>query len=584
MMALASGLSALAARARLAIRSSAAARVAVALPVGALAGACVVAMTKVAETAHVAIYGIPFDERLSAQAHVSFLSALAALCAGGLVLGLLDAWRRRRKAAPSIDPVEANALHGGRLSLRDSLLVVFQTVLSNGVGASVGLEAGYAQIGSALASRVGLALRLRREDLRTLVGCGAAGAMAAAFGAPLTGAFYAFELVIGAYSLGNAAPVLTAAVAGRLTVHVLGGAPYSIEAPPVPPFGVSQHVALVVLGLVSALLGVAAMRGAAVLERLVRASPLPAWARPVVGGVFLASLAAVTPQVLGAGHGALSLDIPRSMSWSLLIALIGLKLTASLTSLAFGFRGGLFFASLFVGGLLGKLYAIAAAYAAPGLDLDSTACLFAGMATLGTTIVGGPLTMAFLVLESSSDMRVAGPVLAACIASQLTVRAIFGYSFSTWRLHLRGEDISGAQDVGWLRTLIVARLMDAKPRTMPADATLAAFRLAHPLGSAHFVALIDRQGRYAGLISTPEAHASGEEGDPASALARLADAALRPEQNIREAMDAFQVNESEVLAVADAKGLLVGTLSEAYAARRYAAAIDSAVRGVLGGA
>jgi chloride channel protein, CIC family len=189
-----------------------------------------------------------------------------------------------------------------------------------------------------------------------------------------------------------------------------------------------------------------------------------------------------------------------------------------------------------------------------------------------------------LVLESSSDMRVAGPVLAACIASQLTVRAIFGYSFSTWRLHLRGEDISGAQDVGWLRTLIVARLMDAKPRTMPADATLAAFRLAHPLGSAHFVALVDGRGHYAGLVATPEAHASGEEADPVSSLARLADAALRPEQNIRDAMDAFQANESEVLAVADAKGLLVGTLSEAYAARRYAAAVDVAVRGVLGGA
>ncbi len=95
--------------------------------------------------------------------------------------------------------------------------------------------------------------------------------MAAAFGAPLTGAFYAFELIIGAYSLGNAAPVLAAAVAGRLMVHVLGGAPYSIEAPPVPPFGVAQYVALVGLGLVSALLGVAAMRAAAVVERGFRA-------------------------------------------------------------------------------------------------------------------------------------------------------------------------------------------------------------------------------------------------------------------------------------------------------------------------
>jgi CIC family chloride channel protein len=573
-----------AAAVRMTLRSSALAHVALAIPVGVVAGACVTAMTWLAEFAHVAIYGIPFDQRLSGQARVSGLVALAALCGGGLVIGLVDVWRQRRGARHTVDPVEANALRGGRLSLRDGFLVVGQTLLSNGVGASVGLEAGYAQIGAALASRVGVWLQFRRQDLRTFVGCGAAGAMAAAFGAPLTGAFYAFELIIGAYSLGNAAPVLAAAVAGRLTVHVLGGAPYSIEAPPVPPFGVAQYVALVGLGLVSALLGVAAMRAAALVERAFRVRALPAWARPVVGGALIAGLATLTPQTLGAGHGALSLDMPLALGGWALVSLIGLKLSASLISLASGFRGGLFFASLFLGALLGKLYALAAAYAAPALNLDPTACMFAGMATLGAAIVGGPLTMTFLVLESSGDVLVAGPVLAGCIACQLTVRATFGYSFSTWRLHLRGEDISGAQDVGWVRTILVAGLMDAKLRTMPAEATLAAFRLAHPVGSSHYVALVDRDRRYKGLVSTAEAHASGAESDPVAALARLADVTLKPEQNIRQALDAFEASESEILVVTDAQGRAVGALGEAYAARRYAAAVDRAAKGVLGGA
>ena len=90
------------------------------------------------------------------------------------------------------------------------MLVAAQTVMSNGCGASVGLEAGYAQIGGGLASRLGIGGRLRRQDLRMLVGCGAGGAIAAAFGAPLTGAFYAFELIIGAYSLAIAGPVFAA--------------------------------------------------------------------------------------------------------------------------------------------------------------------------------------------------------------------------------------------------------------------------------------------------------------------------------------------------------------------------------------
>jgi len=569
---------------RLFIRSNALAHVAVAILVGALAGACVTAMTKAAEFAHVVIYGIPFDVRLSASARVSPVAAVAALCLGGLVMGLIEMWRRRRSASATVDPVEANALRGGRLSLRDGLVVVSQTLISNGCGASVGLEAGYAQIGAALASRIGVILRLRRHDLRTMVGCGAAGAIAAAFAAPLTGGFYAFELIVGTYSLSNAGPILAAAVAGVLTVKGLGGAPYLVSAPAVASLTLTHHLALVGLGLIAAALGVGAMRAAALVEGSFRASRLPIWARPVLGGFIIAAFAIVTPQILGAGHGALGLDIPCDMPAWTLGGLIALKLTACLVSLASGFRGGLFFASLFVGALLGKLYAIVLAAALPTLGVDPTACLFAGMATLGVAIVGGPLTMTFLVLESSGDLGVAGGVLAACIATSLTVRATFGYSFSTWRLHLRGENIGGAQDVGWIRDLVVAKLMDHAPPILVASATLAELRAAYPLGTTHFVVLADEQGRYAGIVSVPEAHAVGEAGAPISDLARLTAISLRPDENVREAMKRFETAQSEILAVTDPEtGAILGLLGEAYAARRYATETDRAAKGVLGG-
>ena len=129
-------------------------------------------------------------------------------------------------------------------------------------------------------------LKLRRADQRMLLGCGAAGAIAAAFGAPLTGAFYAFELIIGAYSLANAAPVIAAAVAGALAVKTLGGAPYLVSAPTVAPLGLAQHIALVGLGLISAAIGVGAMRAAAGFERLFRLSRLPIWARPVARRIY----------------------------------------------------------------------------------------------------------------------------------------------------------------------------------------------------------------------------------------------------------------------------------------------------------
>jgi CIC family chloride channel protein len=255
-----------------------------------------------------------------------------------------------------------------------------------------------------------------------------------------------------------------------------------------------------------------------------------------------------------------------------------------LVSLASGFRGGLFFASIFVGALLGKLYATAAATVAPTLGLDPTACMFAGMATLGVAIVGGPLTMTFLVLESSGDLAVSGGVLAACIATSLTVRATFGYSFSTWRLHLRGETIRGAQDVGWIRDLTVGRLMDRDPPILLASATLSQLRAAYPLGSSHVVVLVDEHGAYAGLVSVPEAHAHADESASVSAFARAVATPLHPDQNVKDAMGLFESAQSEILAVTElGTGAVVGLLGEAYAARRYAEETDRAAKGVLGG-
>jgi chloride channel protein, CIC family len=573
-------------RARL--RASEFGMAALATGVGVLAGLCVAAMTKIVNVAHVAIFGIPFDVHLSAAQSVAPLAAFGAPMLGGLILGAIDAWLARKKAPPAVDPVEANALRGGRMSLSQSLLVATQTVISNGCGASVGLEAGYAQIGAGVASYLGVRSRLRRQDLRMLVGCGAGGAIAAAFGAPLTGAFYAFELIIGAYSLANAIPVFAATLAASLTTQAVIGAPYDITAPAVAPLTFPHYGALILLGLVAAAVGVGAMRVAALIERAFRAAIPWRLVRPVAGGAMVGAMALYTPQVLGAGHGALGLDFYWPMTAAELTILIVLKLFACLVSLASGFRGGLFFASLFVGSLLGKLYAIGIDAVAPSMNLETTACVLVGMGALSAAIVGGPLTMTFLVLESTGNLGIAGGVLAASIATSLAVRATFGYSFTTWRLHLRGETIRGGQDVGWLRELTVGRMMVPSPPVFPVEGTLSAFCEAYPLGSANIVVAVGEDGRYEGLIHVPEAHAlSNENGGEAGTIrvvTHLPATILHPDDDVRTALDRFGVAETDTLAVAErGTGQVLGTLNEAYAARRYAQETNLAMKGVLGG-
>ena len=554
---------------------------------GVASGLAVSLMGTATNAMHTLFFGVR-NGRVSGLAHLErgYLTPII----GGLILGVASwLWSRRRRIVP-IDPIEANALHGGRMSLRDSVWVTLQTLLSNGCGASVGLEAGYAQIGSGLASKLGLWLRLRRNDLRVLVGCGAGGAIGAAFGAPLTGAFYAFELIVGSYSVSNVAPILAASVTGVLTARAARAVTYHIAVAPAAPMLLSSYAAMLVLGVACGGFGILIMRFVSLAERAFAATRLPRAIRPMVGGAIISAMALITPQVLSAGHGALRVDMAAQLSVMALVSLIGLKTLASVISLGSGFRGGLFFASLFLGALVGKLFAIAFALVAPHLAVDPNVCILVGMATLAVAVVGGPLTMAFLVLETTGDFAVTAVVLAASVATSLVVRETFGYSFSTWRLHLRGESIRSAIDVGWMRLLTVGRMMRRDPATIPGTASLAEFRRRNPLGSTQRVVVVDENGGYLGIALTSEAFASADhpEQDETRTCADIAhwgDTPLLPEMNIKQAVSIFDRSESEALAVVeDLEGRkVIGLLTEGYALRRYAEELDKARQALAGG-
>lgn len=554
----------------------------IAIVVGGLAGLATVIQGGLAHGLQGLLFGIGPEERLSAVT-VLTLQQVAWLPAGGLVLGLL-AWALRRwRPHNLVDVVEANALHGGRLSLIDSAVVCFQTMLSNGVGASVGLEAAYAQAGGVGASAVGQRLKLRRSDLRTLVGAGAGAAIGAAFGAPLTGAFYAFEIVIGAYVPAAIAPVAAAALAGVLASRAVGGAPYSIDVSLHQSPDILQYLLYAALGLICALVGIGIMKLVARVEIMVRDSRIPLVLRPAAGGCILAGLALITPQVLSAGHGALHLDLATQLSLGVLVFLFVLKAAASIVSLGFGFRGGLFFASLFLGSLLGQFYAGALGLGGAGTLLAPEHAALVGMGALAAAVIGGPLTMSFLVLETTGDFGIAATTLAAVVIASTLVRVRFGYSFSTWRLHLRGETIRGAQDVGWARALTAGRMMRRDTETIPASATVEAFRRRFPLGSTSRVIALDETGRYAGLLETARAYGQEAALDaPIGELAINREITLKPDMDIQSIIRVFDNTETEELAVVDPAGMVLGLLAESYVTRRYARELEKAQLNLFG--
>ncbi len=138
------------------------------------------------------------------------------------------------------------------------------------------------------------------------------------------------------------------------------------------------------------------------------------------------------------------------------------------------------------------------------------------MSALAVAVIGGPMTMTFLALEVTGDFPIAGLVLVAVIASSLTVRKTFGYSFATWRFHLRGESIRSALDVGWIRSLTVGRTMRSDVRTVRADMPVKGFRREFPLGSTQRVVIVGTDGLYAGMAYVQELHDGTRESRPST--------------------------------------------------------------------
>lgn len=558
---------------------------------GGLTGAVVATLRDGVALLHSLVFAIPRGSYLSTGIGVSHLRLLFVPALGGLLLGVIARYRRmlRSESNELVDPIEANALYGGRMSLRDSIWLAFTTVLSNGAGASLGMEAGFSQLGAAIYSRVGQNFRLRRSDLRIFVTAGAGAAIAAAFNAPLAGAFYGFELVLGSYNVRALAPVIVATVCGALTQRSISHMQALFEIVNAAPVAQNRDYFLfALLGLVASAIAILAMQTVSWVERGLRNSGMPNWLRPAFGGVIVSFIAFYFPQVLGSGHGAIQFHFENRWALATLVGLLIAKLLASGVSVGSGFRGGLFSSSLFLGTLLGAVFAQCVFIFAPSLEFERATFMLAGMGAVAAAVVGAPLTMVFLVLEGTGDFLVTIAVVISVTISASIARMVFGYSFATWRFHLRGLAIRGAHDVGWIADMNVARLMRSDPKCVRDNTPLEDIRRHWPAGSAKRLYVVTEDGRYAGSIDMGEVH--DREIDDAMTGMIAADLASKPQlfllpfENVRTALTRFDATQTEDLPVLDSVNdrKVVGYMTEAYALKRYAQEMERTRSAELG--
>ena len=365
---------------------------------------------------------------------------------GGLIYGpLIYRYAREARGHGVPEVMIAVTQNGGRIRPQVSVVKALASALCIGVGGSVGREGPIVQIGSALASSVGQWLRMPENRLRILVACGAAGGISATFNAPITGVFFAMEIILREFSVEAISAVMVSAVLADLVSRAfLGSRPFLSAF----PAGISlQHpddyLLVAVLAVIAALIGLGFKNAVYATEDLCDRlwKNRPEWARPAIGGVALGLLLLALPQMYGVGYPVMDKAIAGNYAlWFLLLLTAGKMLATSLT-LGIGGSGGVFAPSLFLGVTSGMAFGeIADHLLGPGAGQPALYAVV-GMGAVFTAAVRAPLTSLASVVEMTGDFTLSLPVMLAVAIATAVSRALSYGTLYTTKLLRRGIDI-----------------------------------------------------------------------------------------------------------------------------------------------
>ncbi|MGC2168555.1 MAG: chloride channel protein [Acidimicrobiales bacterium] len=395
---------------------------------------------------------------------------------GGLLYGpLIQRFAREARGHGVPEVMLAVAENGGRIRPQVSIVKALASAICIGTGGSVGREGPIVQIGSAFASSLGQLVKMSESRLRIIVACGAAGGIAATFNAPLTGVFFAFEIVLREFSLDALfATILSAVTADLVSRAFFGSAPFFAQIPHNLFLAHDPAYLLIgVLGLLAGLIGVGFKTFLYGLEDVVDRiwKGRPEWARPAVGGVALGALLLALPQMYGVGYPVMDKVIAgHDVLWFVIILMVG-KIVASSLTLSIGGSGGVFAPSLFTGAAGGMAFGVGVHDLFGSVVGPPAIYAVVAMGGVFAATAQAPLTAIASVVEMTGNYTLTLPVmLAAGVASAVSKRFSYGSIYTT-KLLRRGIDIERPNTTGVLQTLTVADVMQPLPVEPSAELT-----------------------------------------------------------------------------------------------------------------
>lgn len=480
---------------------------------------------------------------------------------GGLIVGpLIYFFAPEAKGHGVPEVMQSILLKNGKIRPRVAAVKALASAITIGTGGSVGREGPIIQIGSSIGSTIGQFFKVPQKKLKTLVACGAAAGIAAAFNAPIAGALFAVEIILMDFAVAQFSPIVISAVIATVISHSYEG---NLAAFTVPSYEYASPYELVFYFILGAASGIVSYLFIKVLyyseDFFDNKLNIPDYLKPIIGGFAIGIVALVFPQVMGVGYESINNALHGNMIWYIALLLVFIKIIATSLTLGSGGSGGIFAPSLFMGAMLGYFFGALANLFFPDITAGPGAYALVAMGGLVAGTTRAPITAIIIVFELTYDYEIILPLMITAIVSTIVSSYFSNESIYTLKLLLRGISINEGTETNTMESILVKDVYEYDFSSISVTDNFSKVVNIVLSGKGVEFPVLDKKKNIVGIISINDLKELIFERDALSSLLIAGDLAhlkfetLTPEDNCKTALDIMRKYNFEGVPVVESK-------------------------------
>jgi CIC family chloride channel protein len=492
---------------------------------------------------------------ISAVANQPWYLTILIPAAGALIISPIIYYGAREAKGHGVPEImESLVFRGGRIRTKVVAIKALASSICIGSGGSVGREGPIVQISSTIASSIGRLFRIQERGLRTLVAAGAAAGIGATFNAPIAGALFAVEVLLGEFGVYSFSPIIVASVISTLVSRLVTGDFAAFTVPKYTLISVWEIGPYVLLGIVSGLVAILFIKVLYFFEDKFDDLRLHPLIKPILGGILIGAIGIQFSQIFGVGYESIDACLTNNLGLWLALALVFIKILSTSLTLGSGGSGGIFAPSLFLGAMTGNFIGSIFHQTFPSSISSPGAFSLVGMGAVVAAATHAPITAIIIIFELTNDYKIILPLMLSCIIASFMTVGVHKESIYTMKLKRRGIMFREGREVNILKSFSVKDFVSHDYQLFINTERVGKI-IDQAIGSKHHsFQIVDAENNYIGCFALNQLKNLLEEKDIVDSFVIAQDLAVTDikldfEDNLEKAMKIFGRTDAAEVAV-----------------------------------